>query len=104
MYNRARQKLVATRQALEEELIISGGEETLLTKARSAILEQKPMDLLENLKEGKVSAVAALEAFQAKVMNIFIFLSRTTISQGVQTRFPVQLAFAKFISRIKGNF
>ena len=29
---------------------------------------------------------------------------RTTISQDVQTRFPVQLAFAKFLSRIKGNF
>ena len=29
---------------------------------------------------------------------------RTTISQDVQTRFPVQLAFAKFLSKIKGNF
>ena len=26
--------------------------------------------------------------------------SRTTVSQDVQTRFPVQLAFAKFLSRI----
>ena len=31
-------------------------------------------------------------------------ISRTTISQDVQTRFPVQLAFAKFLFRIKGNF
>ena len=31
-------------------------------------------------------------------------LSRTTISQDVQTRFPLQLAFAKFLSKIKGNF
>ena len=30
--------------------------------------------------------------------------SRTTISQDVQTRFFVQLAFAKFLSKIKGNF
>ena len=29
---------------------------------------------------------------------------RTTISQDVQNRFPAQLAFAKFLSRIKGNF
>ena len=29
---------------------------------------------------------------------------RTTISHDVQTRFPVQLAFAKFLSKIKGNF
>ena len=33
-----------------------------------------------------------------------IILSMTTISQGAQTRFPVQLAFAKFLSKIKGNF
>ena len=31
-------------------------------------------------------------------------LPRTTISQDVQTRFSVQLAFAKFLSKIKGNF
>ena len=30
--------------------------------------------------------------------------SRTTILQDVQTRFSVQLAFAKFLSKIKGNF
>ena len=29
---------------------------------------------------------------------------RTTVSQDGQTRFPVQLAFAKFLSKIKGNF
>ena len=28
----------------------------------------------------------------------------TTVSQDVQTRFPVQLAFAKFLSKLKGNF
>ena len=34
----------------------------------------------------------------------FEYLPRTTISQDVQTRFSVQLAFAKFLSKIKGNF
>ena len=29
---------------------------------------------------------------------------RTTVSQDMQTRFPVELAFAKFLSKIKGNF
>ena len=29
---------------------------------------------------------------------------RTTVSQAVQTRFPVQLAFIKFLSKIKGIF
>ena len=40
------------------------------------------------------------------VLNIctFMFRLRTTISQDVQTPFPVQLAFAKFLSKIKGNF
>ena len=31
-------------------------------------------------------------------------VARITISQDVQTRFPVQLAFAKFLSKIKGTF
>ena len=31
-------------------------------------------------------------------------LPRTTISQDVQTRFSMLLAFAKFLSKIKGNF
>ena len=35
--------------------------------------------------------------------NVKRFQPRTTISQDVQTRFPVQLAYAKFISKIKGN-
>ena len=33
-----------------------------------------------------------------------IFKLRTTMSQDVQTRFPVQLALAKFLSKIKENF
>ena len=32
------------------------------------------------------------------------YLPRNTVSQDVHTRFPVQLAFAKFLSKIKGNF
>ena len=32
------------------------------------------------------------------------FESRTTVSQDVQTRFSVQLALAKFLCKIKGNF
>ena len=31
-------------------------------------------------------------------------MPKTTLSQDVQTRSSVQLAFAKFLSRIKGNF
>ena len=37
-------------------------------------------------------------------MGIFKKKPRTTVSQDVQTLFPVQLAFAKFLSKIKGNF
>ena len=33
-----------------------------------------------------------------------IRVSMTAVSQDVQTRFPVELAFAKFLSKIKGNF
>ena len=34
----------------------------------------------------------------------YILISRTTLSQDVQTRSSVQLAFAKFQSKIKENF
>ena len=33
-----------------------------------------------------------------------MYFARSTVSQDVQTRFPVQLAFAKFLSKIKENF
>ena len=39
-----------------------------------------------------------------KKCNYFNKQPKTTISQDVQTRFPVQLAFAKFLSKIKRNF
>ena len=67
MAERARQRMICTRQALKEELIISGGEGLLMTQAKKAVLMQKPMDLLRNLKDGAVSVVTVLEAFQAKV-------------------------------------
>ena len=35
---------------------------------------------------------------------LFVPGPRTTVSQDVQTRLAVQLAFAKFLSKIKGNF
>ena len=36
--------------------------------------------------------------------NAFMFLPMTTLSQYVQTWFSVQLAFAKFLSKIKEKF
>ena len=41
---------------------------------------------------------------QKLFQKLFKLCSRTTISEDVQTWFSVQLAFAKFLSRIKGNF
>ena len=38
------------------------------------------------------------------IVSQHIIKSRTAVSQDVQNRFPVQLAFAKFLSKIKGNF
>ena len=43
-----------------------------------------------------------------KIKTLHFFLhgleARTTVSQDVQTWFSVQLAFAKFLSKIMGNF
>ena len=45
------------------------------------------------------------EYIAAEQMRVWFEMeTRTTVSQDVQTRFPVQLAFAKFLSKIKGNF
>ena len=41
--------------------------------------------------------------FVALLLN-FTQVAMTTVSQDVQTRSSVQLAFAKFLSKIKGNF
>ena len=60
-------KLIASRQALEDELIKSGGGGVLLTEARTAVLTLQPMQLLQKLKEGSLSCVEVLQAFQAKV-------------------------------------
>ena len=35
---------------------------------------------------------------------VYTYILRTTVLQDVQTRFSVQLAFDKFLSKIKGNF
>ena len=40
----------------------------------------------------------------SETKNMTVSQPRTTISQDVQTQFSVQLAFAKFLSKIKGNF
>ena len=46
---------------------------------------------------------AFLKNIEAQQINYnYMFMPRTTVSQDVQTR--VQLAFAKFLSKIKGNF
>ena len=43
-------------------------------------------------------------AFEELVQKVRQSESRTTVSQDVQNLFPVQLAFAKFLFKIKGNF
>ena len=45
-----------------------------------------------------------LDSFTMTLVWGFWCTPRTTVSQDVQTRFPVQLAFAKFLFKIKGNF
>ena len=39
-----------------------------------------------------------------KYIRNFMLVSRTTVSQDVQTWFPVPLAFPNFLSKINGNF
>jgi len=68
MSHLAYKQMLSSRQALEDSLVSSGGEGILLTKPRLDILNQKPLQLLKNLREGKLSAVAVLESYQAKVM------------------------------------
>ena len=72
MSGRGRAKLLSARDSLEAELIASGGEGVLITEARRTVLTQQPLQLLQKLKEGTFSAVAVLEAFQAKVSIIFL--------------------------------
>ena len=57
----------------------------------------------------KVTKCIVVKYFVEALINMVCELkitsgSRTTVSQDVQTRFSVQLAFAKFLSKIKGNF
>ena len=51
-----------------------------------------------------ISRVAEGGPAYAAGLRVRTALSRTTISQDRQTWFNVQLAFAKFLSKIKGNF
>ena len=51
--------------ALESKLKDFGGQ--LITPAREVILVLPTMQLLQQLREGKLSAVEVLDAFQAKV-------------------------------------
>lgn len=64
------QKLTAGRAALETELITSGGQGVLLTDDRVAILQLTPSQLLKKLKDGNLTAVNTLEAYQAKVWRL----------------------------------
>ena len=58
----------------------------------------------------KILIFAKLPLFPEAPENIhisirkYIYRSRTTLSQDAQTQSSVQLAFAKFLSKIKGNF
>ena len=60
-------KLSSQLSALEEQLIASGGQGVLLTRERTALLNLTTKQLLNKMKDGSVSAVITLEAFQAKV-------------------------------------
>ncbi|KAF2355221.1 Amidase signature domain, partial [Trinorchestia longiramus] len=59
------QQLVAGHSSLEQELITSGGSDTLLTKKRKKVLALSPTELLQKLREGSMSAVLVLQSYQA---------------------------------------
>ena len=89
--------------ALFAEIFVLGesrGWEAVLVEARQATLQVRAAWGASLL--GRYDKTFTL--FSAEVSTSNWLFSRTTVSQDVQTRFPVQLAFAKFLSRIKGNF
>ena len=51
-----------------------------------------------------IDHLLALNCFDEVGCPPVISEARTTVSQDVQTRFSVQLAFVKFLSKIKGSF
>ena len=57
---------------------------------------------LYNSDNRMLHAFAHCKAYQANCL--VLYRARTTVSQDVQTWFSVQLAFAKFLSKIRGNF
>ena len=71
-----------------------------LTQQFFSTLETIVILHLLNMKKKKIKVHKC--TYELKIL--FMQKSRTIISQDVQTRFPVQLAFAKFLSKIKENF
>ena len=65
---------------------------------RNPLYHFKPLNFISKKWHTFLGGVIWKLGFQ-----IFKCLSRTTISQDVQTWFSVQLAFSKFLSKIKGN-
>ena len=64
-------------------------------------------ELLNNPQLGLTHVYSKLHTHGPVLHSISAMLSevgRTTVSQDVQTRFPVQLTFAKFLSKIKEIF
>lgn len=53
---------------LEKELVSSGGSGDLITEDRKKVLALTPSELLLKLREGSLTAVLTLEAFQAKAI------------------------------------
>ncbi|KAF2363832.1 Amidase signature domain [Trinorchestia longiramus] len=69
-YKEHRHKAEGARLALEQDLISTGGEGVLLTKERDAVLALRPIDLLQQLRGGQLSAVTVLQAYQAKAIQL----------------------------------
>ena len=55
-------------------------------------------------RDGSIRKLVIVEQVQGVILKRVALKSRTTVSQDVLTRSSVQLAFAKFLSKIKGNF
>ena len=74
----------------------------LQEEARARQPELEPLDVeYKALLTGQCSSAINIEN---SLVILCVDSKRTTVSQDVQTRFPVQLAFAKFLSKIKGIF
>ena len=69
-------------------------------KEEASVLLILSVEKLEKCIKCKTS----VEKINCTITFKYIQIPRTNVSQDVQPRFPVQLAFAKFLSRIEGNF